>query len=337
MGAIAPYAVYGRTSGLLSGQEPQAEASEQQPEAQEVMDTIPPPETDGVPEEGYDIILPDSIPYNVEINDSIATGVPDMKSGAALPAIKVTPVDYDREKPVQPGLHYYDKHGEPLKTPVRFLAELDTVAKVMSKPVFPGFNGVSIGVNFFDGIMMIAGQQRASFDVWADCSILNWIFPIVEAGIGISNASPDDGRFHFRVKPSPYVKAGFNYNFLYKSKPDYQVYLGLRACWSSFNYDITQIQPGSDYYFEDGPRDLYGLHSTAWYGEALAGLKVKIWKFISMGWSVRLNFGFKQKYSDPDYPAWFTPGKGTSSALSASFSLIFNVGQKRSEPEEMLK
>lgn len=244
----------------------------------------------------------------------------------ALPKPVVTPVDIDRDKPVQPALHYYDKHGNPMQTPVKFLADLDTVTvEVKASPKYPAFNGVSLGLNFFDAVLMIAGQRRANLNLWADCSIRNWFFPVVEAGIGFSNARPDAGRFHFKTKPQFFAKVGMNYNFLYKSNPDYQVYIGLRAGWSSFTYDILDIQPGSEYYSESGPTSVSGLRSNAIFGEVLAGVKVKIYKFFSMGWSIGYNFNLYQKYSVPEYPAWFTPGKGAGTPINATFSLIFTI------------
>lgn len=262
-----------------------------------------------------------------EIPDSLNnTKAPLLPS--KLPTPKTTPVDIDRAAPPQPTMHYYDKHGEPLETPVRFLAVLDTVTHIKPGPSYPKFNGVSIGANFFDAIMMIAGQQRASFDVEAECSIYNWIFPVLEAGIGFSNAWPDDGRCHFKVKATPYVKLGLNYNFLYKSNPDYRFFIGLRAGWSTFKYDIYGIQPGSDYYISsDGPTQMTGLSSTAFYGQALAGLKVKIWRDLFMGWTVRYNFNIHQSYSNPTYPAWFTPGKGTATPICATFSIGWTFGK----------
>lgn len=249
-----------------------------------------------------------------------------------VPVPKSTPVDIDREAPAAPPMHYYDRHGEPLQTPVRFLAELDTVTKAKSAPTYHAFNGVSIGANFFDAIMMAIGQRRAGFDISADCSIHNWFFPVVEAGIGFSDARPDDGRCHFKVAPTPYLRVGMNYNFLYKSNPDYQFYLGLRAGWSTFGYDIYSIQAGSEYYMADGPTQRTGLRSTAFYGQALAGLKVKIWRGLFMGWSVRYNFNIHQSYSDPDYPAWFTPGKGTSTPIMATFSIGWTFGNRPPRP-----
>ena len=187
-------------------------------------------------------------------------------------------------------------------------------------------------LHFYDAIMMVAGQERGSFDIWADCSIHNWFFPVLEAGIGFAGAHPDDGRCHFKMKPSPYVRVGINYNFLYKSNPDYQFHIGLRAGWSSFRYDIFDIMPGSQYYISGGPANVAGLSSTAFYGQALAGLKVKIWRGIFMGWSVRYNFGIHQSYSDDRYPAWFTPGKGTGSAIAATFSIGYTFGTRPASP-----
>lgn len=247
---------------------------------------------------------------------------------AAVPVARTNPVDIDRQAPASPPMHYYDRHGEPLQTPVRFLAKLDTVTKAKSAPNYSAFNGVSIGANFFDAVMMIIGQRRASFDIWADCSVHNWFFPVAELGVAFSNAWPDDGRCNFKVAPSVYARIGMNYNFLYKSNPDYQFFIGLRAGWSSFSYDIHGIQAGSEYYQADGPTQVTGLTSTAFYGQALAGLKVKLWKGFFMGWSVRYNFNLHQTYSNPDYSAWFTPGRGTATPIAATFSIGYTFGQR---------
>lgn len=295
-----------------------------------------------------ELMPPDNPVVDVLRNDSVVTPLPPQevpdtmlpgdtvstvkeRIAAKLPTPKTTPVDYDREAPPQPTLHYYDKHGEPLETPVRFLAVLDTVTQAKSGPTFPLYNGVSVSANFFDAIMMIVGQQRASFDIEAECSLFNWIFPTVEAGIGFANAWPDDGRCHFKMKPTPYVRVGFNYNFLYKSDPAYRFYIGLRAGWSTMKYDIYDISAGSEYYFSaDSPTQMTGLSSTDFYGQALAGLKVKIWRGLFMGWTFRYNFNFKEKASDPSYPSWFVPGRGTATPIAATFSIGWTFGRKKS-------
>ncbi len=243
-------------------------------------------------------------------------------TGVQVLELKVTPVDIDREKPEMPAMHYYDKHGEKLETPVRFLAELDTVTTVKSGPKYPIYNGTSVGLNVFDFIMMAAGQRRLSVDLSIDVSMFNWIFPVVELGMGYANAWPDDGRARIRTNPTLYGKIGFNYNFLYKSDPAYQVFVGFRAGYSDFRFSATHLQPGSDFYDVNEGKDLTAVHSTAWYGQVLAGIKVKIYRCFSMGWTARYGFRFKTTTSVEGALPWFIPGYGVG-PLSATYSLIF--------------
>lgn len=237
---------------------------------------------------------------------------------------KITPVDNDPTKPQQPVLHYYDKHGNPLDEPVLFLADLDTVKAAKPGPVYPLLESLSIGVNFFDGIMMLAGQKHASFDVWAMLSLHNWFQPIVEFGIGVADNKPEDANYRYKGKPSFYGKIGINYNFLYKSNPDYQVHFGLRGAYTNFRYDITEITINSSYWDQSNNFSILNQKAHALYGEVLGGIKVKIWKHISMGWDVRFRFKFKNTKGSNSNP-WFIPGYGTSSPLSASFSLIYTM------------
>lgn len=237
---------------------------------------------------------------------------------------KITPVDNDPTKPRQPVLHYYDKHGNPLDEPVLFLADLDTVTKVKSGPAYPLLHSVSIGANFFDGVMLLADQKHASFDLWGSLSLHNWFEPVVEFGVGIADDKPEEGNFHYKGKPSFYGKVGINYNFMYKSNPDYQVYMGLRGGYSSFRYDITDITINSSYWNQSNNFSILNQKGSALYGEVLGGIKVKIWKNISMGWSLRYKFKFKVTDGSNSSP-WFIPGYGTKSPLNATFSLIYTI------------
>lgn len=237
---------------------------------------------------------------------------------------KITPVDNDPTKPPQPVLHYYDKHGNPLDEPVLFLADLDTVKSASPKPVYPLLYSASFGFNFFDGIMLLAGQKHASFDLWASLSLHNWFEPVVEVGIGYADNKPEDGNFHYKGKPSFYGKLGINYNFLYKSNPDYQVFLGLRGGFSAFRYDITDITINSTYWDQSNHFSILDQRAHSIYGEVLGGIKVNLWKWISMGWNIRYRLKFKTTNGSNSTP-WFIPGYGTNSPLSMSFSLIYTL------------
>lgn len=240
------------------------------------------------------------------------------------PKRTVTPVESDDGKPEQPTLHFFDKHGNPLETPVYFLTELDTVAAVRPGPTYPLLNGVSVGVNFVDAILMAAGQKYGSFDLWADLSLHNWFFPVVELGAGFAGSTPQEGNFTYKGKPSFYAKVGMNYNFLYKSKPDYQAFLGFRAGFSHFTYDVTDITVNSSYWGEVSHFSLTGQKANCLYGEVLGGVKVKLYRQLSMGWTIRYHFKFHTSGSSGSNP-WFVPGYGASSPISFSFSLIYTL------------
>lgn len=257
--------------------------------------------------------------------DSLQLSAPHQRRGS------ITPVDIDRDKPRQPTLHYYDKHGNPLAEPVMFLTELDTVKNVRPGSPYPLYSGVNIGVNFIDAVMLAAGQKHASFDLWAELSLHNWFFPVIEAGIGFGSNKPEGGNFHYKAKPSPYFKLGINYNFIYKSNPDYQAFVGLRAGFSSLRWDVTDITVNNSYWQQTGTYSILDQSATAFYGEALGGLKVRLWKNIAMGWTIRYHFKFhtsqkvKPGASRPGGDPWFIPGYGAGSPIGFTFSLIYNL------------
>lgn len=250
-----------------------------------------------------------------------------------LHAQDITPVDVDRTKPEQPRLHYYDKHGEKLAEPVYFLTELDTVQKNNPKSPWPLYNGVTVGANFFDGIMLLAGQSYASFGLHAAVSLHNWFFPTLEAGVGFADNRQEDGTMVYRSRVSPFVKIGIDYNFLYKSTPDYAAGLGVRLGWARPSYEITGASISSDYWHQTSDFSILRQSVNAWYGEALASVRVMIWKGISLGWSIRYRFKMKIPDASNSTP-WFIPGYGGSSPVTATFSINYTFGGTREKPAD---
>ena len=251
-----------------------------------------------------DSIAADTIQNVAERVDSIPA------KPVSRPTRKVTPVDVDDQKR-EPVLHYYDKHGELLDEP--YIAP--------------------------DPILMAFGQKFGSYDVWADVSLWNWLFPVVEAGIGYADATPENKNFTYKVSPSFYCKLGVNYNFLYKSNPDYQLYLGLRAGMSNFGWSARNVTVNSDYWQESQKFNLTGMRSTAFWGEVLAGIKVKIVGGFSLGWNVRWRVPFSIGKAKPGglpdgmealriSKPWFIPGYGGYSAITFNVSAIWTFGGK---------
>ena len=279
-----------------------------------------------------------AVSQSVEVVDTVAEithpidSVSDKAANQSAPR-KITPVDVDDNKPFKPSLHYYDKKGELLDEPVLFLSELDTI-KSDNKPkmTYKALNSMSIGLNVWDPIMAIAGQKYGGIDVWADLSIHNRFFPVVELGVGIANSTPKEGNYTYKGKPSVYVKVGMNYNFFFNDTDDYQLFAGIRGGFSSFNYDIDNITINSSYWDESHNFSITDQHSTALYGEALLGIKVRIYKAFSMGWTVRYHHLFKCNDAKNSTP-FYIPGFGNRNGkLGASFSLIYTLPLSRKVP-----
>lgn len=259
--------------------------------------------------------------------DSTNNGATQSPDTLITPTRKLTPVDIDDNKPYKPSLHYYDSKGELLDQPVLFLSELDTIKKKDEKPKFeyPTLNAVSIGLNLWDPIMVIAGQKYGGIDIWADLSIHNRFFPVVELGIGIAKDTPLEGNFTYKGLPSMYAKIGANYNFFAHDEDIYQLFAGIRGGFSAFKYEITDISINSSYWNQTKQFNLLDQSSSALYGEALIGIKVKIFNALSMGWTVRFHHLFKCDDAKDSSP-WYIPGYGTKqSKLSATLSVIYTI------------
>ena len=202
-------------------------------------------------------------------------------------------------------------------------ARRDSLRRIYTR--YPRLTDLSIGVNFIEPLFMAFGQSYASADVSATLNMWNRLQPAIELGIGWAKSTPDDKNFTYKGKPSPYVKVGANYNFMFKNSPDYQAYAGVRLGYSTMGYDVTDVHYWNSYWQEEQRFDITGERSHALWWEAGVGIKVKLFDKFAMGWMVRyhylLNHG-KNKHSRP----WFIPGYGPrGSSLGLSLSLYYTL------------
>lgn len=261
---------------------------------------------------------------------------------------KVTPVETDDKKPPTPTLHYYDKHGKPLEEPVLFLATLDTIStkKVSPKPIYPKLSEINVGLNIFDGVAVLAGSHYGGADLWANVGLWNWLFPTLELGIGAADKQPEGNNFTYKGKPSFYAKIGTDYNFLYKSNPKYQLFVGVRLGFSAFRYSLENVTLSSGYWDQTQTLNFDSLSGSALYGEGLFGIKVNLLSNFSMGWTIRARFLMNNKIAKTspiqgapfgaEITPSYIPGYGPrTSHFGFTFSLIYTLPfyQKKATPE----
>lgn len=199
----------------------------------------------------------------------------------------------------------------------------DSLRKIYTR--YPKLTDVAIGVNIFDPILAIGGQKYGGIDVNATLNMWNRVQPVVELGVGLAHDTPDDMNFTYKGKLSPYVKVGANYNFTFKNEPKYQAIVGLRVGYSNFGYDITDVHYDNGYWDEHTTFDITGLRSHALWGEMLAGIKVQLWKQISMGWQIRYHTLFNYGKNENGKP-WYIPGYGPrNGSVAASLSVYYTI------------
>lgn len=204
-------------------------------------------------------------------------------------------------------------------------ARRDSLRKAYTR--YPLLTDMTLGFNFIDLPLMAFGQDYASVDVHATLNMWNRLQPVLELGMGWGRTSPDGLNFTYRAKPSPYVKLGANYNFMFKSEPRYQALLGVRLGYSAFRFEVSDIHYQNTYWREDIDLAIDGQHSHALWGEAVAGLRVAIWRQWSLGWTIRYHGLFNYGKNDNAQP-WFIPGYGSKRQnIAFTFSVAYTIGK----------
>lgn len=206
----------------------------------------------------------------------------------------------------------------------------DSIPTKQPRTVYPRLHAVTMGVNLWDGLARIAGQDYGVGGVWAELSLYNWLKPYVELGLGTADYKPKDESYHYKSALAPYFKLGLNYNFLYRSETDYSAYAGLRYGFSSFSYEVVDVAARNSYWGETTALSVPSQDASVGYLEVLFGLRVRIWRDISLGWEIRMHRVLHQgahQHGDP----WYVPGYGTDgSTFSGAFSISYTLPLSRS-------
>ena len=79
---------------------------------------------------------------------------------------------------------------------------------------YPLLDGLIVGVDLFQPVVSLFGQQYANYQVSLEVSFHNRFFPIWETGIGWADNTPDDGNFTYKVSPTLYNRLGVLYNII---------------------------------------------------------------------------------------------------------------------------
>lgn len=209
-----------------------------------------------------------------------------------------------------------------------------TATKADKRMQYPLYESLTFGVNLWDPVMRIFGQKYGGIDVWAELSLHNRYKPVIEFGLGQSEETPDGKNFTYHTSLSPYVRIGMNYNIFYNNSPDYQLVVGVRYGFTTFRYQVRDVTLAPGYWDEPMTFDMPRQSSTAGFFEFVAGVRVKIIKPISLGWTIKYHALLHESKSEYGRPMYI-PGFGKrGGAFSGSFSVIYTLPlNKPAKPE----
>lgn len=152
-----------------------------------------------------------------------------------------------------------------------------------TKMIYPLIESATVGVNIWDPVMRILGQHYGGADAWAELSLHNRYKPVFEFGLSTCNDTPDGMDYRFKSPMAPYFKIGINYNMLYNSNPAYQLLVGLRYGFTPYKYEVTDVVTPPGYWNESTTFSVPSQNATAGFIELVAGVRVKIFRQISLG------------------------------------------------------
>lgn len=212
--------------------------------------------------------------------------------------------------------------------------QVGRVPKMLNPLLF----SATVGVDVWDPLMRIFGQKYGLIGFSAELNLHNRYMPVFEAGLGNASSTPSNQNFTYHTGITPYFRIGANYNFLYNSNPDYQFVAGLRFGWTRFSYQLRDVTIDNGYWGESQTVDFPSQISSVFYMNVLFGLRVKIWRQLSMGWNIRIKCMLHQT-DQPDGKPWYIPGYGTRNGLfTGSFSIYytFSLVHHNKSPEASL-
>lgn len=191
--------------------------------------------------------------------------------------------------------------------------------------IYPLLHGVTVGLDIWDPVMRLLGQDYGGASAWATVNLHNRFFPRFEMGLSQADITPDGMNFTFKSPMAPFFKIGCGYNIFYNSNPDYQLIFGANYGFTPFSYTIENVKLLSDYWPGETDLTFPKTSATAGYFELTAGIKVRIVKNISLGWTFKYHTVIHEGRSTVGKPIYI-PGFGKrGNPITGAFSVMYTL------------
>jgi hypothetical protein len=185
------------------------------------------------------------------------------------------------------------------------------------------FRGLSVHADVASPIVSLLGGYARSYEVQLDVNLYRRLFPIFEIGYATANKEAMSG-IVYNTK-APFFRLGLNYNLLKPFGDDdksrsVQCYpfVGVRYAMSPTLYNISNIVVDDPYWGTSHVRDFHDVDYVGWV-EVVGGVRVDLFKGLTLGWSIRLKTLLHTSASNKAY-VWYVPGYGKTSNMGVMFN-----------------
>lgn len=181
--------------------------------------------------------------------------------------------------------------------------------------------GIRIGTDVLTGIKSYRNQTFDGWEVNADVDF-NRYYLAIDYGRWAQAHNLPNGWYDNDGK---YFRVGVDMNVLKKDPDRNMFFIGLRYAHASFSDSAYYTYTNS--YYGDGQKYLVNTNLTANWAEITSGLRVKIWKFLWMGYTIRLKFA-PNIHGNKDLQSLDIPGYGVSARTAYwgfNYQLFFRI------------
>jgi len=203
--------------------------------------------------------------------------------------------------------------GKIPEAPKQATAKLDTIVPVKKDSIVPVKKdryGLRVGVDLYRLTRGLYDKNYKGIELVGDYRLTKNYY--VAAELGSEDKTTEDDRLNTTTKGT-YLKVGFDYNG-YENWLDMEniISIGLRAGISTFSQELNsyKIYNAHPYWGEMPSKDSGETFSglTAGWIEVVAGVKVKVYNNIFVGFSLRMNTLIYDKKPSENFENLYIPG-----------------------------
>lgn len=202
----------------------------------------------------------------------------------------------------------------------------DSTRAVLREQYFP--TGVRFGT---DVLALVRSQVRDNFSGWevsADTDINRYLIQVDYGSWGLNYNQYSETALRDTLTYSnrgTYWRAGVDVNFLTRDPDRNMFFIGLR--YGRSNFDERFYVEDQSIYWGSKTETYQNNNVGARWFELTTGLKVRMWKFIWMGYTARFKFGLKTG-ATPDLVPHDVPGYGLTNKETTygfNYQLFFRI------------